>query len=89
LTIPILYPTIIGLGFDPIWFGVIFVRVAEIGLITPPIGLNSFVIAGVTEMPVGTVFRGIVPFFIADILHVTLLVAVPGVSLFLPRLMIQ
>jgi C4-dicarboxylate transporter DctM subunit len=78
-----------ALGFDPIWFGVVFVRVAEIGLITPPIGLNCFVIAGVTNLPVGTVFRGIIPFFIADILHVTLLIAVPQLSLFLPRLMIQ
>jgi C4-dicarboxylate transporter DctM subunit len=89
LTIPIIYATIMALGFDPIWFGVLFVRVAEIGLITPPIGLNCFVIAGVTNLPVGTVFRGIIPFFIADILHVTLLIAVPQLSLFLPRLMIQ
>jgi C4-dicarboxylate transporter DctM subunit len=89
LTIPIIYATIMALGFDPIWFGVVFVRVAEIGLITPPIGLNCFVIAGVTNLPVGTVFRGIIPFFIADILHVTLLIAVPQLSLFLPRLMIQ
>ena len=89
LTIPIIYPTIIALGFDPVWFGVIFVRVAEIGLITPPIGLNCFVIAGVTELPLGTVFRGIIPFFIADILHVTLLIAVPQLSLFLPRLLVQ
>lgn len=89
LTIPIIYATIMALGFDPIWFGVIFVRVAEIGLITPPIGLNCFVIAGVTGLPVGTVFRGIIPFFIADILHVALLIALPQLSLFLPRLMIQ
>jgi C4-dicarboxylate transporter DctM subunit len=89
LTIPIIYATIMALGFDPIWFGVLFVRVAEIGLITPPIGLNCFVIAGVTKLPVGTVFRGIIPFFIADILHVTLLIAVPQLSLLLPRLMIK
>jgi len=89
LTIPVIYPTIIALGFDPIWFGVIFVRVAEIGLITPPIGMNCFVIAGVTDLPLGTVFRGIVPFLIADICHVALLVTVPQVALFLPQVMIR
>jgi tripartite ATP-independent transporter DctM subunit len=87
LTIPIIFPTIVALGFHPIWFGVIFVRVAEIGLITPPIGMNCFVIAGVTGVSLGTVFRGIAPFFVADLLHVVLLVAVPGLSLYLPRMM--
>jgi tripartite ATP-independent transporter DctM subunit len=87
LTIPIIFPTIVALGFHPIWFGVIFVRVAEIGLITPPIGMNCFVIAGVTGVSLGTVFRGIAPFIVADILHVLLLVAVPGLSLYLPRMM--
>jgi tripartite ATP-independent transporter DctM subunit len=89
LTIPIIFPTIVALGFHPIWFGVIFVRVAEIGLITPPIGLNCFVIAGVSGVPLGTVFRGIVPFVLADICHVALLVAVPEISLFLPKMMVR
>jgi len=88
LTIPIIYPTVIALGFDPVWFGVIFVRVAEIGLITPPVGMNCFVIAGVTGVPLGTVFRGIVPFFVADVFHVALLVAIPQISLFLPGMMV-
>jgi C4-dicarboxylate transporter DctM subunit len=87
LTIPIIYPTIVALGFHPIWFGVLFVRMAEIGLITPPVGMNCFVIAGVTKAPLSTVFRGIAPFVVADIFHVALLVAVPGISLFLPRMM--
>jgi C4-dicarboxylate transporter DctM subunit len=89
LTIPIIFPTIVALGFHPIWFGVLFVRVAEIGLITPPIGLNCFVIAGVSGVPLGTVFRGIVPFVLADIWHVALLVAVPEISLFLPKMMMR
>jgi tripartite ATP-independent transporter DctM subunit len=89
LTIPIIYPTIIAMGFDPVWFGVIFVRVAEIGLITPPVGMNCFVIAGVTGTPIGTVFRGILPFFIADLFHVILLVTVPKLSLLLPEMMIR
>ena len=87
LTVPILFPSIIAMGFDPIWFGVIMVRVMEIGLITPPIGMNVFMLAGVTDTPLGTMFRGIVPFVIADFLHVALLVAFPQISLYLPQTM--
>jgi tripartite ATP-independent transporter DctM subunit len=87
LTVPILYPTIIALGFDPIWFGVILVRLMEIGLITPPIGMNVFMLGGITDTPMSTMFRGIVPFFIADLCHVALLIAVPALSLFLPNTM--
>jgi C4-dicarboxylate transporter DctM subunit len=89
LTVPIFYPLVTKLGFDPIWFGVIIVRVAEIGLITPPVGLNVFVIKGLTgdDVPMFTIFRGIIPFIIADILHMALLVMIPQLSLFLPNLM--
>jgi tripartite ATP-independent transporter DctM subunit len=87
LTVPILYPTVVAMGFDPIWFGVIMVRVAEIGLITPPIGMNVFMLAGVTDTPLGTIYRGIIPFFIADIIHVIILVIFPQISLFLPNTM--
>ena len=87
LTIPIIFPAVVAMGFDPIWFGVIMVRVMEIGLITPPIGMNVFILAGVTDIPLGTIFRGIIPFVIADICHVALLVAIPQLSLFLPNTM--
>jgi tripartite ATP-independent transporter DctM subunit len=87
LTLPILFPVILSLGFDPIWYGVIMVRVIEVGLITPPMGMNAFVLAGVTNTPLGTIFKGIIPFFIADIFHITLLIAFPGISLFLPNVM--
>jgi C4-dicarboxylate transporter DctM subunit len=87
LTMPILYPVVVAMGFDPIWFGVIMVRIMEIGLITPPIGMNVFVMASVTDIPLGTIFRGIVPFVIADFVHVAVLVAVPQLSLFLPNTM--
>ena len=87
LTVPILYPTVQALGFDPIWFGVIMVRVMEIGLITPPIGMNVFMLGGVTRIPLETIFKGIIPFFIADILHVTLLIIFPQISLWLPKTM--
>jgi tripartite ATP-independent transporter DctM subunit len=88
LVTPIFYPIVTKLGFDPIWFGVIMIRMCEIALITPPVGLNVFVITGVAkDVPMYTVFRGIFPFLIADICEVTLLVAVPQLSLFLPNMM--
>jgi len=85
LTCPIIFPAVIALNFDVIWFGVIMVRVMEMGLITPPMGMNVFIMASVSDVPIGTIFRGVVPFIIADILHVALLVAVPSLSLFLPN----
>ncbi|MBW2138287.1 MAG: TRAP transporter large permease subunit [Deltaproteobacteria bacterium] len=93
LTVPIIFPVITALGFDPIWFGVIVVRLFEMGAITPPIGINVFVLKGVAQgvvkddVPLGVIFKGIVPFFIADLFHVGMLVAFPQVALFLPSLM--
>ena len=89
LTVPILFPLTVKLGFDSIWFGIIIVRVFEMAAITPPVGLNVFVIKGVAgDVPMGTIFRGIFPFLMADIVHIALLVAVPQVVLFLPGFMI-
>ncbi|MBW1799488.1 MAG: TRAP transporter large permease, partial [Deltaproteobacteria bacterium] len=88
LTVPIFFPVATTLGFDPIWFGIIIVRVTEMGQITPPVGINVFVIKGVAgEVSMSTIFKGIMPFFIADICHVALLVSVPQLSLFLPGLL--
>jgi tripartite ATP-independent transporter DctM subunit len=88
LTIPIFFPLAESLGFDPIWFGIIIVRVVEMGMITPPIGINVYTIAGVApDVPMQNIFKGIIPFFIADIFHVALLLLVPSVVLFLPSLM--
>jgi C4-dicarboxylate transporter DctM subunit len=88
ITVPIFFPLVISLDFNPIWFGVVMVRVCEIGLITPPVGLNVFIISGVArDVPMYTIFRGILPFLIADVFHVVLLVAVPQISLLLPSLM--
>ena len=88
LTVPIFFPLVMALGFDPIWFGIIIVRTMEIGLITPPVGLNVYIIKGVAkDVPMQTIFRGIVPFLMADVAHVALLVAVPQLSLFLPGFM--
>ncbi len=88
LTVPIFFPVITALGFDPIWFGIIIVKVVEIGQLTPPVGLNVFVIYGIArDVPMYTIFRGIVPFFIADLAEVALLVIVPQIVTFLPQMM--
>jgi len=88
LTIPIVFPLIVEQGFDPIWFGIITVRIFEIAQITPPVGMNVFVIKGVAgDVPMGTIYRGIFPFFVADIIHLTLLILFPQIALFLPGLM--
>jgi tripartite ATP-independent transporter DctM subunit len=85
LTIPFVFPVILSLGYDPIWFGVIIVTVAELGLITPPIGMNLFIIQGVSgDLQSHTVMRGILPFIIADIVRLAILVAAPQIVLWLP-----
>jgi tripartite ATP-independent transporter DctM subunit len=84
LTIPVIFPVVTGLGFDPIWFGVIIVLVLEMGLITPPVGMNVFAMAGVTGIPLDTIFRGVLPFVIAMIVCVILLVIFPQIALFIP-----
>jgi TRAP-type C4-dicarboxylate transport system permease large subunit len=90
LTLPVVYPAVIALGYDPIWFGIIVVKMAEICLITPPIGLNCFVVAGVRpDIPVSLVFRGIGPFFVADVVTVGLFLAFPQLILWLPQQMLN
>jgi len=88
ITVPIIFPVVVALGFDPIWFGIIIVRLFEMGAITPPIGINVFVLKGVAgDVPLGIIFKGILPFFIADLFHVGMLVAFPQIATFLPSLM--
>jgi tripartite ATP-independent transporter DctM subunit len=87
LTIPIIYPVITALGFDPIWFGVILVILIEMGLVTPPIGFDAFMLSGVTGIPVGTVFRGVWPFCIAAIICIIILTVFPQIALFIPSTM--
>jgi len=88
LTIPIVFPLIQSLAFDPIWFGVIIVMVAEIGTITPPVGLNVFVVSAVApEVPISKIFRGIFPFWAVDMVRLAILVALPQISLFLPAIL--
>lgn len=88
LTVPILLPVILTLGFDPIWFGVIIVLVGEMGVITPPVGINVYIIKGVAEdVPLETIFRGIFPFLVALIVCAIILILFPQIALFLPGLM--
>lgn len=86
-TIPIIYPIITAIGFDPIWFGVIIVLVIEMGLITPPVGMNVFILSGMTGIRLETIFKGIVPFFIAIFMCIILLTLFPEIALFLPKSM--
>ncbi|MEL6523287.1 MAG: TRAP transporter large permease [Pseudomonadota bacterium] len=88
LTLPVVYPAVIALGFDSIWFGIIVVKMAEVCLITPPIGLNCFVVNGVRpDIPLTDVFRGVGLFFIADVLTIAALLAFPEIVTWLPSLM--
>ena len=85
LTVPIFFPLVMELGYDPVWFGIIVVVVTEISLITPPVGLNVFVLKGVLpDVRTGTIFRGVTPFWVADLFRLALLVMVPALSLWLP-----
>ncbi|QAY75283.1 TRAP transporter large permease [Sphingosinicella sp. BN140058] len=86
LTTPIFLPIAVDLGFSPIWFGIFLVRTMEIGFVHPPLGLNVYVIQAMAkDIPLGTIFRGIIPFLIADFLHLGLIIAVPALTLWLPE----
>ncbi|WP_374369017.1 TRAP transporter large permease [Piscinibacter sp.] len=85
LTVPIIFPVIMQLGFDPIWFGVIIVMTVELGLIHPPVGMNVFVIKSVVqEVSFTTIFKGVIPFVLTDILRLLILIAFPAIALWLP-----
>lgn len=87
LTVPIFMPLVHKFGIDPIWFGILVVRVTEMGLITPPVGLNLFVIQGVANVPMGKVFSGVLPFICVDFIHLFLLLSFPKITLLLPQLL--
>lgn len=88
LTLPIVFPIVISMRFDPIWFGVMVTLLIEMGLITPPIGMNVFVISGIAkDVPMEKTFRGILPFFLAMLVCMLILLAFPEIALFLPTTM--
>ena len=85
LTIPIFFPVSQALGYDPIWFGVIIVLVIEMATISPPVGINVYVLKGIAkDIPLETIFKGIVPFLIAEIMMVILLLFFPVMIIFMP-----
>lgn len=88
LTVPMFFPLVQSLGFDLVWFGIVVVIVTEISLITPPVGLNIFVLSSVLpDVKTGTIFKGVTPFWFADIFRLTLIVLIPALSLWLPDLL--
>ena len=87
LTVPIFYPAVIALGFNPIWFGVIIVLVVEMGVITTPVGINVYVVKGIADgVPLETVFKGVWPFLLAELVMVAILMLLPQIATFLPSL---
>ncbi|MBU4529585.1 MAG: TRAP transporter large permease [Hoeflea sp.] len=90
VTTPIFFPIITGMGFDPIWFGVIAVIVIEMGMITPPVGLNVFVVKSVAQdVPMATIFRGVIPFWIAMAVGLLAIIVFPQIALIIPQAMFQ
>jgi C4-dicarboxylate transporter, DctM subunit len=88
LTVPVFFPLIVHLGLDPVWFGILIVVVVEIGLISPPVGMNLFVLNTLLpQVPTRTIFRGVLPFMMADCVRLAILVAFPIISTYLPSLM--
>ena len=88
LTVPIIFPVIIALGFDPIWFGIIIVMTVELGLIHPPVGMNVFVIKSVVQdVSFTTIFKGVIPFVVTDIIRLIILISFPIIALWLPARM--
>ena len=88
ITLPVIYPMMMNLGFDPIWFGVVITLFMEMSLITPPVGMNVFLISGVArDVPMAVIFRGILPFFMAMVVCLVLLILAPQIALFLPGTM--
>ena len=88
LTVPMFFPVVTGLGFDPIWFGVVVVIVIEMGMITPPVGLNVFVVkTAAQDVPMATIFRGVTPFLLAMLVGLALIILVPQIALLLPNSM--
>ncbi|MDZ4176729.1 MAG: TRAP transporter large permease subunit [Hydrogenophaga sp.] len=87
LTIPIALPLVVKLGFDPIWFGILVILLAEVGMVTPPVGLNVFIVSKSANMPVGEVFHGVLPHVVAHVALIALMIVFPQIILWLPSTM--
>src|SRR5699024_8848758 len=86
ISVPLLLPVAVEFGFDPIWLGILLVKFIEIGMVTPPVGINAFVVSGTTGIPSETVFKGIMPFFVIDLVLIAVFFFVPDLILYLPSL---
>jgi len=90
ITVPVFFPIIVSLGYDPVWFGLLVVISTEIGLITPPIGINLFVIKSmVPDISMRKIFMGVIPFIVADIIRICIIAVFPGIVLWLPYLLFK
>ena len=87
LTVPLLYPAVLQLGYDPIWFGVFVVMMMALGAISPPIGMDAFIVSGISKVPVTTIYKGLVPFIVADVIVIVLCCLIPEIVTFLPYVM--
>ena len=89
ITLPVMFPILTGAGFDPIWLGVISIKLAEMSLMTPPVGLNVYVVRSASPIPLKLeeVFAGVMPFLAIDVVTLILLIFIPEITLFLPQLM--
>jgi TRAP-type C4-dicarboxylate transport system permease large subunit len=89
LTVPIVFPVVTALGFDPIWFGIVIVMTVELGLIHPPVGMNVFVIKSVIkDVNMSTIFVGVLPFVVTDLIRLAILILFPLLATWLPQRMI-
>jgi C4-dicarboxylate transporter, DctM subunit len=89
LTVPIVFPVVTALGFDPIWFGIVIVMTVELGLIHPPVGMNVFVIKSVIkDVDMSTIFIGVLPFVVTDLIRLVILILFPLLATWLPQRMI-
>ena len=89
MTLPVVFPVVIGLGFDQVWFGIFMVLMLEFALLTPPVGMNLYVIRGVIGCPIVEVIKGTFPFFIVHLMGLVIVVAFPQIALWLPSTMIR
>lgn len=89
LTVPVVLPIVTALGFDPVWFGVLAIVVGEVGMVTPPVGLNAFIVARYAERPLNEVFLGVAPHVVAHLIVIALFCLFPQLILWLPSMMIR
>lgn len=88
LTLPVVFPAMMGLGYDPVWFGILLIKLIEVGVVTPPVGLNCYVVNGIRpDIPLEKIFRGVTPFLIGEIFIIAVIVAFPDFILWLPNMM--